>query len=80
MIMQKSLLIAAIIVALPIAANAREPRQRDTGERGQRQIACTVSGCVPVPRGCGQVPGRTIDGSPSGFDLILCPPGVPPYR
>jgi hypothetical protein len=65
---------------MPIAAEARSTRQKDPADRGQRQIACTVSGCLPVPPGCGQIPGRTIDGSPSGFDLIICPPGVQPVR
>ena len=78
--MQKGLFVAILIVALPIAANAREPRQRDTGERGQGQIACTVSGCVTMPRGCVRVPGRSPDGSPSGFDRIVCPPGIQPYQ
>jgi hypothetical protein len=77
--MPKALLVAAVIIALPtVAANAREPRQRDTG--GQGQIACTISGCVTIPRGCVRVPGRTPDGSPSGFDVIVCPPGIQPYR
>ena len=76
--MQRALLVATIILALPMAANAREPRQRDTG--GQGQIACTVSGCVTIPGGCHRVPGRSSDGSPSGFDRIVCPPGIQPYR
>ena len=71
--MPKILLATAISLALPIAANAREPRQPDTG---QAQIACTVSGCVPIPAGCRRVPGR----SPDDFDRIVCPPGVQPYR
>jgi hypothetical protein len=76
--MPKALLVIILILALPIAANAREPRQRDTGAQGQ--IACTVSGCVTMPGGCRRVPGRTPDGSPSGFDRIVCPPGVQPFR
>ena len=75
--MPKILLATAISLALPIAANAGEPRQPDTG---RAQIACTVSGCVPIPAGCRRVPGRSPDGSPSGFDRIVCPPGVQPYR
>jgi len=74
--MPKALFVATIILALPMAANAREPRQRNTGG----QIACTVSGCVTIPGGCHRVPGRSSDGSPSGFDRIVCPPGIQPYR
>jgi hypothetical protein len=43
------------------------------------EIACTVLGCVPVPRGCRQVPGVGWDGTPTGFDIIVCPPGVAPF-
>jgi hypothetical protein len=59
-------------------AAQREPRQRDTG--GQGQIAYTVSGCVTIPGGCRRVPGRSPDDSPSGFDRIVCPPDIQPYR
>jgi hypothetical protein len=68
----------ALLIALPVAATAktRKPVQRQP----QQQIACTVIGCVPVPRGCGQTPGRTWSGMPTGGDVIVCPPGVAPFR
>ncbi len=44
------------------------------------EIACTVVGCISVPRGCYPVPGRTPGGIPTGFDVIVCPPGVQPIR
>ena len=37
------------------------------------QVACTPSGCQPVPRGCLREPGRTFSGEPTGFDSIVCP-------
>jgi hypothetical protein len=48
--------------------------------RSQDQIARTVLGCVPVPRGCTQTEGRTFWGMPTGRDVIVCPPGVAPFR
>lgn len=38
----------------------------------QQQIACTVLGCRPVPPGCGFYT-RT-------YDIVVCPPGVEPFR
>jgi hypothetical protein len=63
-----------------IAADARSAGRKDSADRSQGQIACTVSGCVTMPRGCVRVPGRSPDGSPSGFDRIVCPPGIQPYQ
>ncbi len=39
---------------------------------GPGTIACTHAGCVPVPPGCHAIRERTIDGSPSGFQIIVC--------
>jgi hypothetical protein len=44
------------------------------------RIACTVLGCEPIPAACTPVPGRTWSGLPTGYDVILCPPGVWPLR
>ena len=38
----------------------------------QPQIACTVVGCQPVPRGCHPEMGYTPDGTPTGFDVAVC--------
>ena len=38
----------------------------------QPQIACTVAGCNPVPRGCHPEMGYTPDGTPTGFDVAVC--------
>lgn len=37
------------------------------------RVACPRSGCQPVPRGCLREPERTMDGTPTGFDAIVCP-------
>ena len=44
------------------------PRYR----HGPGTIACTRAGCNPVPPGCHAVQERTWDGSPSGFQVIVC--------
>ncbi|MBX9840273.1 MAG: hypothetical protein K2Z80_00540 [Xanthobacteraceae bacterium] len=71
-------LTAALLLAVSTAANAKT-RKRVKAAPPQ-QVACTVLGCVPVPRGCGQAPGRTWSGMPTGGDVIVCPPGVAPFR
>lgn len=79
--MRKPIAVAVIMLtglgmALAKPAKPRKPAAREP----QQQIACTVIGCVPVPRGCGQAPGRTSQGDPTGGDVIVCPPGVAPFR
>jgi hypothetical protein len=44
------------------------------------RIACRVLGCQPIPAACTPVPGRTVSGLPTGYDVIVCPPGVQPLR
>jgi hypothetical protein len=44
------------------------------------RIACTVLGCQPIPGACTPVPGRTWSGLPTGYDVVVCPPGVSPLR
>jgi hypothetical protein len=46
----------------------------------QARIACTVVGCQPIPGACTPVPGRTWSGLPTGYDVIVCPPGVWPLK
>jgi len=54
----------------PRAAAAAQPPSR---------VACTVLRCQPIPAACAPVPGRTRSGLPTGYDIILCPPGVWPF-
>jgi hypothetical protein len=37
------------------------------------QIACTVFGCHPIPRGCRIVTQYDFWGNPTGFDAVICP-------
>jgi hypothetical protein len=45
----------------------------------QRQIACTMLGCQPIPAACYPKEGHSPTGIPTGFDQIVCPPGVWPF-
>ena len=37
------------------------------------QIACTHIGCNPIPRGCHIEKEFGWDGTPTGYDLVVCP-------
>jgi hypothetical protein len=78
--MSKSLIIAIIASLVSTLVNAKPYTQRRTKVQPRSQIACTVVGCHPVPLGCVPRPGRTWSGLPSGFDVIVCPPGARPVR
>lgn len=54
------------------ATNFQETRST-THQAEQAQIACPRGGCRPVPRGCVREPERSFDGTPTGFDAIVCP-------
>ncbi|MGO8921585.1 MAG: hypothetical protein ACLQF4_01425 [Xanthobacteraceae bacterium] len=54
--------------------------QHHTTAQPPARIACTVVGCQPIPVVCTPVPGRTWSGLPTGYDVIVCPPGVSPPR
>jgi hypothetical protein len=71
-------LVAVLAMAAPDVALGK-PKRRAV-QNPPQQIACTVIGCVPVPPGCGQAPGRGRTGLPTGNDIIVCPPGVAPFR
>jgi len=56
--------------------------RQPTGTTAQppARIACTPAGCQPIPSGCMPVPGRTWSGLPTGYDVVVCPPGISPVR
>jgi hypothetical protein len=71
----------AIVLAFGLSvADAKQKKRKAAPRQPPQQIACTVIGCVPVPRGCWQTPGRNWKGDPTGGDIIVCPPGVAPFR
>jgi hypothetical protein len=73
------LAIAALTTATIADARSGKHERRSARAQQPNQIACTAIGCVEVPRGCGQVPGKTWSGMPTGNDVVVCPPGVSPF-
>jgi hypothetical protein len=73
--------IAAAVISNPAAAKTVSPhhaRHPAVQQQEPQHIACTTAGCIAVPRQCGQEAGRTPGGMPTGYDVIICPPGVWP--
>jgi hypothetical protein len=55
------------------ASSQMHPRShRRAAAAPQRQIACTVLGCHPVPPGCHPEPQRYFSGMTTGFDTVVC--------
>jgi hypothetical protein len=60
-------------IAPASAASKHKRHTKAATDRPQQQIACTVVGCMPVPRGCHPEIGYTPWGTPTGFDVAACP-------
>ena len=58
--------------SLSAAAKKPRPPRQETG-----QIACTIVGCIRIPPECHPEMGYTEDGTPTGFEIVVCP-GKPP--
>ena len=62
------------LVLMPASAATKHPKRNSNATAAeQQQIACTVVGCMPVPRGCHPEMGYTPGGTPTGFDVAVCP-------
>lgn len=73
----KTFLMLVAALALPMSAQAATGHQAAPQLSAQQpQIACTVVGCLPVPRNCFPTGGRTLSGTPTGFDVMVCPAGT----
>jgi hypothetical protein len=74
----KTLLMIAAALIIPMSAQAatRHHHVPPHAQAYQPQIACTDVGCLPVPPGCYPTGGKTFGGSPTGFDVMVCPNGV----
>ena len=57
-----------------IALSAAKKKSPAVQNGTPSQIACTVSGCHPIPPGCHPQTGYNWDGIPSGFDVVVCQP------
>jgi len=78
-----AVLASAFALSAPGAVTAQRGkphRAAHPAPAGQRQIACTVLGCMRIPAACTPVAGKTPGGRPTGFDVIVCPPGVWPLK
>ena len=79
-----ALALAVVLSALACvpASAASKHHPRHVSQRAahsyaaQPQIACTIAGCQPVPRGCHPEMGYTPDGTPTGFDVAVCAGGA----
>jgi hypothetical protein len=70
----KTLVTIMALFAIPLSAHAATAKHKTPAS--QPQIACTDVGCLPVPRGCTPTGGKTLDGTPTGFDVMVCPDGT----
>jgi hypothetical protein len=56
-----------------VEPNATARKKRTVQPGPGVQIACTHVGCNPIPRGCRIEKEYSWDGTPTGFDLVVCP-------
>jgi hypothetical protein len=62
-------------------ANATVAHRRHTSRPAvQQHVACTILGCEPIPTACVPKEEHSFSGIPTGFDTIVCPPGVWPLN
>jgi hypothetical protein len=84
--MSAALLASGLLLAPASAGFARGNQHRShsspyrTVAQPPARIACTPLGCQPIPAACTPVPGQDWRGLPTGYDVIVCPRGVPPQR
>jgi len=66
--------VVLVLALTPASAESRHnKRHSQAATAAQPQIACTVVGCIPVSRGCRPDIGYSLDGTPTGFDVVTCP-------
>jgi hypothetical protein len=66
-------IVVLTLALVPASAAPKHQRHTKTGAAPQQQIACTVVGCMPVPRGCHPEIGYTPWGTSTGFDIAAFP-------
>jgi hypothetical protein len=69
----------AAVAPGPLNAKPLKHRVARPAIAHQQQIACTVLGCQPIPAACYPKEEHSPTGIPTGFDQIVCPPGVWPF-
>jgi len=67
---------ALMLIAPAVGAATKHHRHLSQSARSayasQPQVACTVVGCMPIPRGCHPEMGYTPHGTPTSFDVAVC--------
>ena len=78
--MQKLLASLSVFLIL-LSSGAANARVRAHARRvaSPQRVACTVLGCQPIPAACMPKEEHTFSGIPTGYDTIICPPGVWPF-
>ena len=70
-------IVSAVVLALALMSASAAPTQHERHTKAaaatQPANSCTVVGCMPVPRGCHPEMGYTPGGTPTGFDVAVCP-------
>ena len=61
------------VMKAPSHTRSHTRAHRRAAAAPQRQIACTMAGCNPVPPGCHPEPQRYFSGMTTGFDAVVCP-------
>ena len=64
---------SAQVTNLSAAKRKKAVRSRRPSGPAVGPIACTRSGCQHIPAGCHIEPERSLDGTPTGFDMAVCP-------
>lgn len=54
------------------SAKKKIQKQRVVRQRAGGQIACTPGGCGRIPGHCYPTQGYRWDGTPTGFDVVVC--------
>ena len=70
----------SLVLVVPLALGGVASAKSVHSAQQQQQIACTKLGCITLPPDCYPIPGRTFGGSPTGYDVAVCPPGTSPVK
>lgn len=70
-----TVLLAGVVLlgSAPFDPASAQWRKRKEAPRSQTPIACTATGCAPIPAGCRLEVGFSSEGSLSGYDSVVCP-------
>jgi len=69
----------AAVAPGPLGAKSNKHREPRPAVVRQPHVACTVLGCQTIPAACHPKEEHTSSGTPTGFDQIICSPGVWPF-